>query len=270
MFRDAFMQRALLEAVLLGVLCSVTGVVVLLRRQAFAVDALSHTVFPGLAIGFAAGDHLFIGACVAAAASILLLSLLARVRRLDGDSILAVLIASFVAVGVAVVSRRPSFQSDLDALLFGRLLTVDRIAIIETAAVGIVVLAIVAALSKELVLVSFDVEAAMAQGFHVGAIDVALNAMVAATVVVAAQTVGAALTVPMVVLPAAIARTISDRLGRIVAVAIAVGVAGGVGGLAIAYQLSVTSNVRVGPSAAITVLLTLAFCGGLATRRWRT
>ena len=269
MLREPFMQRALFEAAILTVLCVVTGVVVLLRKQAFVTDALSHTVFPGLAIGVALGHQVVLGAFIAAAVATALLSLLARVRRLDSDSVLAVLIASFVAVGVAVVSRRPSFQSDLDVLLFGHLLTVNRGLIVETAIVAAVVVAAVAAVAKELLLVAFDAESAAAQGYRVGLIALGLNAAVAATVVVAAQAAGAALAVPMIVLPAAIARTMTDRVGRIAVVALAAGLTCSLGGLALSYQLSVGHDVRLGPSALITVLMTLLFASGMVVRKVR-
>ena len=130
------MQRALVEVLVLAVLCGVVSTVVFLRRLAFVADALTHTMFPGVAIAFFLGESLFIGALAAAVVSTVLLALLARQRRLDPDAVLALLIAAFFSLGVVVVSRRTSYQSDLTTLLFGRLLTVDAATIVQTAAVA--------------------------------------------------------------------------------------------------------------------------------------
>ena len=101
---------------MLAVLCGVVSTVVFLRRLAFVADALTHTMFPGVAIAFFMGESLFVGALGAAVVSTVVLALLARQRRLDPDSVLAVLITRLLLVGVVVVSRRTSYQSDLTDL----------------------------------------------------------------------------------------------------------------------------------------------------------
>ena len=137
-FSAPFMARALVEVVLLGVLGGVLGVHLLLRRKAFVTEALQHTVFPGVAIAFVAGQSLLLGALAAAVTSVLLLHLLTRNDRVDTDSALALLVATFFALGVVVVSRSDSFQSSLTALLFGRVLSVDARQVAETAVLVVV------------------------------------------------------------------------------------------------------------------------------------
>ena len=100
-FQVAFMQRALLAVVVLGVLAGAVGVFVVLRRLAFVGDALTHTVFPGVVIAFLAGQSIFIGALVAALVSAVLLTTLTSTRRVTPDAALAVLLTSFFAVGSA-------------------------------------------------------------------------------------------------------------------------------------------------------------------------
>src|ERR1700750_2029329 len=118
-FHAGYMRRAIFEIVLLGVLGGVIGVHVLLRRLSFLTEVVQHTVFPGIAVAFAFGQSLLVGALAAGLLSVAVLAALGRQRRLDADSAMAVIFAVFVAVGVVVVSRRDGYQADLTGLLFG-------------------------------------------------------------------------------------------------------------------------------------------------------
>src|SRR4051794_37133073 len=124
-FALPFMQRALVELLLLGLLGGVVGVYVVLRRLAFVGDALSHTVFPGVVVAGLLGQSLALGALVAGVLTAVLLTLLSAHSRISEDSALAVLLTGFFAVGVVLVSREHGYTADLTAYLFGRVLYVD-------------------------------------------------------------------------------------------------------------------------------------------------
>jgi manganese/iron transport system permease protein len=264
MFSEPFMQRALLEVLVLAVVSGCVGTLVLVRRHAFVADALTHTMFPGVAIAFFAGQSLFVGALAAAGISTVLLTVLSSVRRVDDDSVLALLVATFFAAGVVVVSRRASFTSDLTSLLFGHLLTVDRSTIMQSFVVTVLVVAVLALIGKELVFRSFDPEAFRALGYRMLLLDAVANALVALVIVAAARAIGTALVVALLVTPAATARLVSDRIPIIGLVSVVMIAACGAAGLALSYVASVDHDLRVEPGAAITVLLTLVF-GALAT-----
>ena len=265
-FRAPFMQRALVEMLLLSILAGVVGVHVLLRRLAFVTDALTHTVFPGLAIAFALKASLIGGALVSAVFSAVLLTLIVSGRNVDHDAALVAITASFFAVGVIIVSRSHSFTADLNALLFGRILTVNRTAIIETVAIGLVVLLALTLFSKELLFRAFDPDGAAAQGYRVMLLDLLLNVTVALVVVAALQAVGTLLVITLIVTPAALARLISSRIPTMMAIACFASALSGWFGLAFSYRASVRHNWRVAAGPAITVTLTLAFVVVAATR----
>ena len=109
-------------------------------------------------------------------ASLGLVVVLGRRGSVGDDTALAVLLVAFLAVGVAVVSRSPSYAADLDTLLFGRLLTVDDADVLRNGLAAAGSLALVAALHKELVLRAFDPEGAAALGYRLAALDLALDA----------------------------------------------------------------------------------------------
>jgi manganese/iron transport system permease protein len=263
-FQVAFMQRALLAVVVLGVLAGAVGVFVVLRRLAFVGDALTHTVFPGVVIAFLVGQSIFIGALVAALVSALLLTTLTSTRRVTPDAALAVLLTSFFAVGVVLVSRVQSYTTDLSGFLFGRILAVTWPALYQTLAVAAIVLAVLVALRKELVLRAFDPEAAAAMGYRVDLLDLVLNVLIAMVVVAAVKAVGTVLVIALIIVPAATARLLVDRVAGMIAIACGLGAFGGYLGLAISYEASLQRGVRLASGATIVVVLVACFLVALA------
>lgn len=269
------MYRALLEVLLLGTLSAVVGVLVLLRRLAFLTDALTHAVFPGVVIGFLiAGDSGIVpGALLVAVAAAAGFTALVSTRRVTEDAAMAMLLTGCFAVGVVLVSRRESYTSDLTAFLFGRLLTVDSTDITVTAVTAAVALAVLALIHKELLLRAFDPEGARAAGYPVWLLDLVLNLVIALVVVAAVRAVGTVLVIALIVIPAAAARLLSDRLVVIVLTSIGLGVLGGWLGLVASYEASVRHEIRLAAGAtvvlALVVIYALALLVAMLPRRSR-
>jgi manganese/iron transport system permease protein len=269
-FAPAYMKRALAEVLLLGVFGGVVGVHVLLRRLAFLTEVVQHTVFPGIAIAFAVGRSILLGALLAGVLAVVLLTVGARRRGVDPDALMALLIATFFAVGVIIVSRRSGFQSDLTALLFGRILTVDQREVVDTLVVAVICLVVLALLHKELVLRAFDPLGAEALGYPIARLDLILNIVVMLVVVVAVQALGTVLVVAFIVTPAAAAALVSRRIGAMMAIAAGFAAIGGWLGLVVSYQGSINHGWRLASGATIVVVLTIGFlamAGAAALRR---
>jgi manganese/iron transport system permease protein len=258
-FAVGYMRRALLEVVMLGALGGVVGVYVLLRRLAFLTEVVQHTVFPGIAIAFAFGQSLLLGALVAGTTSVVLVTIGSRHRRIDPDALMAVLVATFFALGVVVVSRRRGFQSDLTALLFGRILSVNERELIDTAVVAAICAVVLVLLHKEFVLRAFDPEATRAMGYALTRLDLVLNLVITLAVVVSVRAVGTVLVVAFVVTPAAAARLVSRRIGTMLVVAAAFAAIGGWFGLAISYEGSVHHGWRLASGATVVMVFTTGF-----------
>ncbi|NHC44112.1 metal ABC transporter permease [Motilibacter aurantiacus] len=260
------MARALLEVVLLGALGGIVGVYVLLRRLAFVADTMTHTVFPGVVLGFlAAGTGgVFWGALVAAVVTAVLLTLLTARELVSEDAALAVLLTGMFSVGVVLVSRRSSYSADLTAFLFGRILVVTREQIVQTAVVAVLTLLVLAVAGKELVLRSFDPVGARAAGYRVVGLDLVLNLLVALVIVAAVQAVGTILVIALLIVPAAAARALTDRLLWLAPIGAVVGAAGGWLGLAASYEASVGHGVRLASGATIVLALVALYLLALA------
>ena len=244
-FGDGFARRALLEAVMVGGLGGAVGVHVLLRRLPFFTMALAHATFPGVVLAGLAGISLFAGAAAFGAVVVVVVALLGARDRIDDTSAIGVTLSGAFALGVLLLSAQAGFSRDLTAYLVGSIVTVQPGDLVTTAVVGAAVLAVLAALHKELVLGAFDRGGLAALGYPVLALEVALLLLIEATVVTAIPAVGTILAVALIVAPAATARLWTERVGATMALAAALGAASGVVGLAISLQWRVAAGATI-------------------------
>lgn len=264
-FSYAFMQRALIEVIIVGLVCGFVGCFVVLRGLAFIGDALGHTVFPGVVLSYMAGRSILVGAFVFGALTAIAIGILSRSRRVSEDTAVGVIFAAFFAFGVVLISRETGFRQDLSALLFGNVLGVSWNDVYATIAIGGLVLVILFAFLKEFTLIAFDATMAKSAGYPVFALDIVLLLLVAATVVVSLQTVGNILILALVVTPPATARLLTDRLSRMLVLSALVAVASGFIGLLLSYHVDIAAGgtIVLTATAMFLVALTLAPNHGL-------
>ena len=244
-FSGAFAQRALLEAVMVGVVSGVIGVHVLLRRLPFFTLAMGHATFPGVVLAALLGVNLLLGAGAFGILVVLAVALLGARERIDDTSAIGVVLAGAFALGVLLLSAQAGFSKDLSAYLVGSIVTVQPGDLLITAVAGVVVLGALAALHKELILGAFDREGLAALGYPAVALDVALLLLVELVVVTSVPAVGTILSVALITAPAATARLWTDRLGPTMALSAGLGAASGVIGLVVSRNLNVAAGATI-------------------------
>ena len=253
-----FMARALLVLVVLSLVAGLVGVLVNLRGLEFISDGLTHAVFPGVAIGFVWGgrDGLFVGAMVAALIAAVVLTVIVR-RAVTSDAAIAIVFTAMFSVGIIVVSRETNYVGQLDALLFGRLLTVSEAEVNQTVVVCLAALIIVGFTLKEQVFRAFDFEGTAAAGYRPLVLDILLNVAIALVVVAASSAVGNLLVLAVLIVPGAVARLVTNRLWLLFPVAAGFAILAAWLGLALGYETSVNRGVDL-PSGATVVLVLVA------------
>lgn len=254
-----FMQRALIEVTIVGMLCGLVGCFVVLRGLAFIGDALAHAVFPGVVLSYLADRSIMIGAFVFGIITAVGIGLISRSRRVSEDSAIGVIFAAFFALGVVIISRQGGFRKDLGSLLFGNILGVSNADVWATAIVALVVIAITVALLKEFTLVAFDPTMARAAGYPVFALDLLMLLLVSATIVVSLQTVGNILILALIVTPPAAARLLTDRLGRMMLASVAIAVGSGAVGLFISFHAGTAGGATIVLTSTAVFLTALVF-----------
>ena len=240
-----FMQRGLLAAVLVGIVCAVMGAFVVLRGLAFIGDAVSHAAFPGLVIAYMLGIPLYVGGAVAAVGTALAIGAVARRGALRFDTAVGVLFAGTFAFGILLFSTIQNYVADLFSYLLGNVLGITFADIIQIGILGGIVLVVVAVLRKELLYASFDPTGAAASGLPVVTLDYLLLGLVGVTIVVSIQAVGIIMVVAMLVTPAATGQLLVDKFWDLVKIAIGVAVVSAVSGLYVSFYLNVASGASI-------------------------
>ena len=244
----AFMLRGITAAVLVGVVCAVVGTFVVLRGMAFFGDALAHAILPGVAVAYLLGGTrgpLFWGALGAAVLTALGIGAVSRDRRLREDTAVGVVFAGAFALDIALISTIRSYSVDLAHILFGNILAVTNNDLLLIAGFGAAVLLVVAAFFKEFVIVAFDPVHAATLRLPIEPLRYLLLILVAVTVVVSLQTVGAGLMSAMLITPAATGYLLARRLPVMLMIAVAVGVFSGIAGLYLSYYVAVASGAAI-------------------------
>jgi len=241
----AFFGRALVAAVVVGVVCAVVGSYMVLRGLAFMGDALSHSAFPGVVAAYLLKGPFYLGAAIAAVGTALTIGWVTRRGRLRSDTTIGVLFAGMFALGVFLFSRIPNYVGDLFGFLFGEILGIGEGDLVALTTLAVLVLAVVALLWKELLYSTFDPLGAAAAGLPVARLDYVLLAVIALTIVVSLQAVGIILVVAMLVTPPAIGQLLATSFARLVAIAVAVGVVAPVLGLYLSYWLDAATGATI-------------------------
>ena len=241
----SFIVRALLAAVMVGIVCAVLGAYVVLRGMAFLGDALAHTILPGVVAAFLLGWPLAVGALIMGVLTALGIGALSGQGLVKEDTAIGIIFAASFALGVAMLSRVGNYSVDLAHFLFGNLLGVSRTDLWLILGLGALVLLLVGLFYKELLVMSFDPTLAQTLRLPTHFLRYLLLILISVTVVVALQVVGIALILAVLVTPAAAASLLTRRLPAMMAVAAAIGAFSGVAGLYASYYLNIPSGPAV-------------------------
>ncbi|SMD25183.1 anchored repeat-type ABC transporter permease subunit [Kibdelosporangium aridum] len=238
----AFWQRAFLVAAMSGVVCGVIGSHVVLRGMAFIGDAVSHAVFPGVAVAFVFGFDLVVGGAVAGVITAVLVAVLAQNRRLKEDSVIGILFAAAFGLGIVILSTAPGYSGSLESFLFGSILGISDQDVTNVAVIGALLLLVAVLLHKHLVAATLDRELARSVGLPVFALDIALYVMVTLAIVISLQAVGNILVLALLITPAGTARLLTDRLGVMMVLAPIIGGVSCLVGLYLSYAFDLAAG----------------------------
>lgn len=254
-----FMRRALLAAVLVGMVAPVIGTFLVQRRLALLGDGIGHVALTGVALGFLTGTSPVVAAAIVAAIGAGLIELVRVRARTSGDVALALLFYGGIAGGVLLIGLAPgTTTATLTAYLFGSVSTVTSGDIVMVAVLAVLVLGTVGYFGRELFVLCQDEEAARAHGLPVRMLSLVIAVTAALTVVLAMRVVGVLLVSALMVVPVAAAQQLSRSFRVTLALAVAIGVASALGGLSTAFYADVA------PGAAIVLLALGVFAAAVA------
>ncbi len=268
-FAYGFFVRGLAAAVLAGALCGLLGVYVTLRGMSYIGHGLSHAVFGGYAAAPLLGVPAVLGAGIWGLGSALAIGAVTRRRGIGADAAIGVVTTASFALGVALLTRFGTTGPAFESLLFGSINGVAERDLALLAAVLAAVAAAVAVLHRPLLFSTFDPEVAQASGVPVARLDALLMGVLSLSLLATLGVLGVTLVAAALVIPAVVARMLSDSFGRILRLATVLGAAGGAVGMYASYHLEIPSGTTIVLTDAAVFLVVLALTGGRGLPRTR-
>ncbi|MDP3255289.1 MAG: metal ABC transporter permease [Bosea sp. (in: a-proteobacteria)] len=253
-----FMQRGLVVAVIVGVVCAVLSCFLILKGWSLMGDAVSHAVLPGIVLAQIMGLPLAAGAFVAGLSCSLAIGYLKENSRVKEDTVMGIVFSGMFALGLVMFVKVESDQHLLH-VLFGNMLGVRWADIAETAAIALPTVAIMLAKRKDFLLVAFDPAHARAIGLPVRWLNFGLLMLLALTIVAALKAVGIILVVAMLIAPGAIGFLTTRRFDAMLAVAVTVATVASVIGTILSYHLDGSTGPCIVVVQAVFFLAALAF-----------
>jgi manganese/iron transport system permease protein len=241
-----FMQRSLVEAIIVGIICAVVGSYLLVQRLALLGDAISHSVLPGLAIAFILNINLFIGAFVAGLMSTVFINLIRARSNIKEDAAMGIVFSAFFALGITLITViQKDNKIDLNHFLFGNILGVTVNDIRDTLIIASIVIITVIVLYKELLFYTFDKLGAQATGLPVQWLDLGLMILMGLTIVASLKAVGVILVLSLLITPAATAYLLTKRLHQMMFVGVGIGVISSITGMYLSYFYNLPSGPAI-------------------------
>ena len=240
-----FMQNAVFAGMIAGLMCGIIGTLVVVNRIVFLSGGIAHTAYGGIGLSFFFGWPVIFGTLgftLFAAIAIAAITFRARHRS---DTIIAVLWAGGMALGVVLLDLTPGYNVDLMSYLFGSILAVSDTDVYLMLVMSIIVLGIVVYFYNDFLAMSYDVEFAQLRGVPVRFFYFLIIAMIAVAVVITIRVVGLILVIALLTIPPFLAEMHASTLAKMMALSVLFNVFFIATGLWISYIFDLTSGATI-------------------------
>jgi len=240
-----FMRNAFLAGILVSIVCGVIGTLVVLNKIVFLSGGIAHAAYGGVGLAFYLGIDPVIGAISFSLISSLIMGLVQRKTRQRADTLIGVLWAVGMALGVIFINLSPGYKPDLMSYLFGSILAVSKLDIWLMFGVAVLVLILVSLFYKWFLAISFDETFARIRNLPVDLIYMLMITLIGLTVVVAMRVVGLIMIIALLTIPPAIANLFSKSMWKIMLIAAFLSILFTTTGLILSYTLNLTSGATI-------------------------
>ena len=237
-----FMQKALIAGIAVGLICSFMGTFLVLRRYSLFGDGIAHVAFGGISVGLFLGVFPLWTAFIVSIFGGLGLQKLRQSTKISGDSAVAVVLVSGLAVGVILVSSSGGFSVDLFSFLFGSILLISQEDTIMILALSAGIIATLTILQKQFLHLTFNEEQAKLAGMRTTLLNYAFVVLASITVVTSMRLVGILLISALIVIPNITAMQFGKGFKKTVFISMSISVISVVSGILLSYSLNVAPS----------------------------
>ena len=263
-----FFLKGLLVAGLSGALLGFIGVYIVLRGMSYIGHGLSHSIFGGFAaVQLFATQFYILGAGLWGIASALAINAVSKRSRLGADAAIGVITTASFALGVALFARFGSSGPSFENALFGSILGISVEQIVGLVAVSLLAVIFVFVRYRALLFTTFDPDVANVSGVRVGRVEAQLMIILSLSILATLTVIGVTLVAAMLVIPAVVARMVTDSFSRMLAWSTAVGTVSGLVGMYVSYYAEVPSGTMLVLVGTAIFLLVFGFAGSARRRK---
>ena len=263
-----FFVKGLFVAGLSGALLGFIGVYIVLRGMSYIGHGLSHSIFGGFAaVQLFATQFYILGAGLWGIASALAINAVSRRSRLGADAAIGVITTASFALGVALFARFGSSGPSFENALFGSILGIAVEQIVGLVAVSLLAVIFVFVRYRALLFTTFDPDVANVSGVRVGRVEAQLMIILSLSILATLTVIGVTLVAAMLVIPAVVARMLTDSFSRMLAWSTAVGTVSGLVGMYVSYYAEVPSGTMIVLVGTAIFLVVFAFAGSARRRK---
>lgn len=240
-----FMRNALLAGVIVSAACGIIGTLVVLNRIVFISGGIAHAAYGGVGIAYFLGLNPVWGAVAFSLASSLAMGYVHRKEKARADTIIGVMWALGMALGIIFVSLSPGYKADLMSYLFGSILAVSAADLRLMLVIVLAVLIFVLVFYRLLLAISFDETFSTVRNVPVGFVYMAMIVLIGLTVVISMRVVGLILVIALLTIPPAIANLFVQEMRGIMFLSSALSLVFTISGLLISYTLNLPSGAVI-------------------------
>jgi zinc transport system permease protein len=240
-----FMRNALAAGLLASVICGVMGTMVVANRIVFLSGGIAHAAYGGIGLAFFLGWPYLVGTIGFSLAAAMVMAAVTLRARHRADTIIGVIWAVGMAIGIILIDFTPGYNVDLMSYLFGSILTVPALDLWIMLVTGLAVTGFVAVFYQDLLTLSYDEEFARIRGVPVNALYFTLIGLLAVAIVMVIQVVGLILVIALLTIPPFIVEKYARSLAGMMVGASLLGAVFTVSGLWFSYRYDLTSGATI-------------------------
>ena len=261
-FNYAFFQKGIVVATVAGALLGFIGVYITLRGMSYIGHGLSHAIFGGFAAAsLVSASFIYVGAAVWGLSSALAINWVTRRHRIGADAAIGVITTASFALGVALLTKFGSTGPSFDSALFGSIYGISRDQLVMLGLICVLTAGFVFFRYRSLLFTTFDPEVAMASGVNVARIDAMLMLVLSLAILATLTIIGVTLVAAMLVIPAVVARMLTDSFSRMLWLSAVIGALCGLVGMYASYFAGVPSGTMIVLTGAAVFLIVLTISG---------
>jgi zinc transport system permease protein len=240
-----FMRNALMAGLLASVVCGVMGTLVVVNRIVFLSGGIAHAAYGGIGLSLFFGWPYLAGTMGFSLAAAMVMAAISLGARHRADTIIGVIWAVGMAIGIIFTDLAPGYNVDLMSYLFGSILSVSRQDLMMMMVIGVLITILVAFFYNDLLALSYDEEFARIRGVPVNGLYFALIAMLALTIVMVIQIVGLILVIALLTIPPFIVEKHAKTLVQMMVGSSILGMIFSVCGLWLSFTFNLTSGAAI-------------------------